>query len=180
MVPAGRFASYARTLGDFRAIYAGGQVNARWDHRLLLCSPVWLLLLGSCDDGGCGGSGGASDVCPPPSYGYAVVRGQALWSDGSPIAGKQAYVGCGDAVGAYNDRTDDQGRFEVRPVYAVADTVLYPFPPRNADGSFDLSCQANLQVAHDLILRRDPLLVRFAPTLESVTPTTTELREGVP
>jgi hypothetical protein len=147
---------------------------------LLLCWPLLLLLLVGCDGGGCGGAGGTSTVCPPPSYGYALVRGQALWSDGSPIVGKQAYVGCGDAVGAYNDTTDDQGRFEVRPVYAVADTVLDPFPPRNVDGSFDLSCQANLQVAHDLILRQDPLVVRFAPTLETVMPTTTELREGAP
>jgi hypothetical protein len=147
---------------------------------LPLCSPLWLLLLASCDGGGCGGAAGASDVCPPPSYGYALVRGQALRSDGSPIAGKQANVGCGDVVGAYDDTTDDQGRFEVRPVYAVADTLLYPFPPRNADGSFDLSCQANLQVTHDLILRRDPLVVRFAPTLETVVPTTTELREDAP
>jgi hypothetical protein len=155
-------------------------MNLTWHHLLSLCSPVWVLLLASCDGGGCGGAAGASEVCPPPSYGYALVRGQALWSDGSPIAGKQAYVGCGDVVGAYDDTTDDQGRFEVRPIYAVADTMLYPFPPRNTDGSFDLSCQANLQVAHDLILRRDPLVVRFAPTIETIMATTTELREGAP
>lgn len=155
-------------------------MNAPCHSILLLCFPIWLFLLASCDDGGCGGAAGADDVCPAPASGYALVRGQALWSDGSPIPGKQAYVGCGDVVGSYNDKTDDQGRFEMRPVYAVDDTVLYPFPPRNVDGSFDLSCQANMQVTHDLILRQDPLLVRFAPTLETVVPTTTELRQSAP
>ena len=144
---------------------------------LLLGSTLWSLLIASCERGSCGGSAGSSDVCPPPTYGYAAVQGQALRSDGSPIADKQLYVGCGDVIGAYDDWTDDEGHFEVRPVYAVDDTLLYPFPPRHADGSFDVSCQANLRVAHDLVIRKDPLVVRFAPTREAVVPTATELRE---
>ena len=156
-------------------------MKALWRRLLLPCSLLSPLLLGSCDEGGgCGGSVGSSDVCPPPISGYALVQGQALRNDGSPIADKQAYVGCGDAVGAYDDRTDHQGHFEMRPVYAVDDTLLYPFPPRHADGSFDVSCQAHLQVAHDLVIRKDSLMVRFAPTREAVVPTTTELREREP
>jgi hypothetical protein len=155
-------------------------MQASWRRILFLCFSLSPLLLASCESGECGGAAGSSSVCPPPSYGYAVVEGQALRSDGSPIAGKQAYVGCGDPVGAYDDRTDEQGHFEVRPIYGVYDTLLHPFPPRHADGSFDLSCQANLQIAHDQILRKDPLVVRFAPTPEAVVPTTMELREGEP
>ena len=146
----------------------------------LLCFSLSPLLLAGCESGECGGSAGSSSVCPPPIYGYAVVQGQALRSDGSPIAGKQAYVGCGDPVGAYNDRTDAQGHFEVRPLYGVHDTLSYPLPARHADGSFDVSCQANLQLASDQIIRKDPLVVRFAPTPQAVVPTTMELREGEP
>ena len=155
-------------------------MKAAWCHFLRLASPLGSCLVASCGGGTCGGAAGASDVCPGPTYGYAVVRGQALHSDGSPIPGRQANVGCGDVVGAYDDLTDANGYFEVRPVYAVADTVLYPFPPRQADGGFDLNCQASLQLAQDRVLRKDPLVVRFAPTREAVVPTTAELREGQP
>jgi hypothetical protein len=134
--------------------------------------------LPGCETGSCGGAGGSSDVCPPPAYGYAQVDGRAVRSDGSPIALKQVYVACGDVVGAYDDVTDAQGQFRVWPVYAVSDTLLYPFPPRAADGSFELSCRASLRLAHDLILVADPLAVRFAPTRAAIVPTTTELRGG--
>jgi hypothetical protein len=149
-------------------------------HYTLLSWPLFQLFLTGCEGGGCGGAAGAADVCPPPVYGYAVVQGHAFLGDGKPIVGKQAYVGCGDVVGAYDDITDSRGYFDVRPVYAVDDTVLYPFPPRHPDGSFDLRCQANLQLDSDRVLRKDPLLVRFAPTRETVVPTMTELREGQP
>jgi len=77
-----------------------------WRHILPTASPLLALLVAGCGGGTCGGAGGASDVCPPPIYGYAVVRGQVL-------------------------------RSEVRPVYAVADTMLHPFPPRDVDGGFE-------------------------------------------
>jgi hypothetical protein len=63
-------------------------------------------------------------------------------------------------------------------VYAVFDALLYPFPPRAADGGLELSCRANMRLAHDLILVTDPLAVRFAPTRAAIVPTTTELRGG--
>ena len=135
-------------------------------------------VLSSCGTGSCGGAGGSSDVCPPPAYGYAQVNGRAVRDDGTPIARQQVYVACGDVVGAYDDATDAQGQFRVWPVYAVFDTLLYPFPPRAADGSFELSCRASMRLAHDLILVTDPLAVRFAPTRAAIVPTTTELRGG--
>jgi hypothetical protein len=96
------------------------------------------------------------------------------------VVGKQAYVGCGEVVGVYNDATDAAGNFEVRPLYGVMDTILYPYPPRAADGSFTLSCRALLQLASNNLLLQDPLVVRFAPTAAEVVPTVVELREGAP
>jgi hypothetical protein len=148
-----------------------------WPFAILTCL-VGLFTVAGCEVGSCGGSAGASDVCPPAVYGYGLVWGQVLRSDGSPAAGKQTYVSCGDVVGSWDARTDADGRFEVRPVYAVMDTLLYPFPPREPNGSFDLSCQAGLLLAQDLVIRKNPLVVRFTPTREAVVTTTVELREG--
>jgi hypothetical protein len=100
-----------------------------------------------------------------------------LHGDGSTVADQQVYVSCADPVGAYDDMTDDHGRFEVRPVYVVADTLLYPFPPRQPDGSFDITCQASARVANDQVIRQGPFAVRFTPTRGGVVATTTELRE---
>jgi len=79
-----------------------------------------------------------------------------------------------------DEATDAAGNFEVRPLYGVMDTILYPYPPRAADGSFTLSCRALLQLASNNLLLQDPLLVRFAPTAAEVVPTMVELREGAP
>ena len=156
-------------------------MRSAWYDALIPGGTVVALLLVSCWGGGdCGGIGGAGDMCPPPVSGYAQVNGRALRSDGSPIVGKQAYVGCGDVVGAYNDGTDPAGNFEVRLLYSVHDTLLYPYPPRAADGSFTISCQANLQLTSNNLLSVSPLLVRFAPTAAGVVPNVVELREGGP
>jgi hypothetical protein len=146
----------------------------------LLCilAPV-LFLLGGCGVGECGGAGGVGDVCPPPLYGHAEVTGRALRSDWSPLAGKQVYVSCGDVIGGLDDITDAEGRFDVRLGYGVADTVLYPFPPRNLDGSFEVSCNASLRLPGDVVLRQDAFVVRFMPKREAVVPTVVELRESV-
>ena len=141
-----------------------------------LLAPVLFALLG-CRAGECGGAGGVSDVCPPPQYGHAEVEGRALRGDGSPLAGKQVYVSCGDVVGALDDITDGEGRFDVRLGYGVADTLLYPFPPRNPDGSFEVICSASLRLPGDVVLRQDGFGVRFMPNREDVVPTTVELRE---
>jgi len=137
-----------------------------------------VFLLGGCGVGECGGAGGASDVCPPPLYGHAEVEGRALRSDGSPLAGKQVYVSCGDIVGASDDTTDHEGRFNVRLGYGVADTLLYPLPPRNPDGLFEVTCNASLRLPGDVVLRQDGFGVRFMPTREAVVPTVVELRQS--
>jgi hypothetical protein len=61
--------------------------------------------------------------------------------------------------------------------YAVSDTLLNPYPPRAADGSFTLSCLAHLELASDNQLFQDPLIVRFAPSAAGLVPTLVELRE---
>jgi hypothetical protein len=130
--------------------------------------------------GECDGATAASDRCGPPVYGYAQVQGHAWYADSAPVAGKDATVGCGDVVGAYSGQTDRQGGFEMTLLYAVLDTVLYPFPTREADGSFSLDCTATVAVSAQLVLRRQPVSVRFAPTLAGVVPTKVELREDAP
>ena len=144
------------------------------------CTVVALLLASCGDPGDCGETGGTATTCPPTASAFAQVNGRALRSDGSPIVGKQAYVSCGDAVGAYNDGTDAAGNFEVHLVYAVHDTVLDPYPPRAADGSFTLSCHALLELASNNLLSVSPLVVPFAPTAVAVVPIMVELREGAP
>ena len=135
-----------------------------------------LLALSSCGPGGDCGSG---MFCPPPITGYAQVNGRALRSDGAPIAGKNAIVGCGAVVTSYGV-TDPAGNFVVRLEYAVYDTLVDPYPPREADESFPVSCQAHLTLASGNELVLDPLLVRFAHTAEGVVPTVMELREAAP
>jgi hypothetical protein len=137
-------------------------------------------ILAGCEQGECGGASGSSNVCPPPVSGFARVTGRVLRSDGSPVVGKPAYVACGDVVGADNDVTDAAGHFEVRLYYAVADTTLYPFPPRAADGSFDLTCRGHLSLSSTVLITKNPLVVNFAPSPEAVVPTQTEWREGAP
>jgi hypothetical protein len=145
-----------------------------------LTLPVGLILQAGCGGSTCGAATASSDVCPPPRYGYAEVRGRALHQDGSPIVNKQAYVSCGPVVGAYDDITNEQGQFVAPLVYAVADTVLYRFPPRNTDGSFEVTCGVSLRLADDNVLREDSLAVRFGPTPEAMVPTTVELQESAP
>ena len=82
--------------------------------------------------------------------------------------------------GAYNDRTDSEDAFEVVLMYAVFDTLLHPFPPREPDGSFVLGCTASVTVSSQLMLRQEGLPVRFWPSLADVVPTEAELREGAP
>jgi hypothetical protein len=136
--------------------------------------------LAGCGRGACEGAAGANDVCPPPVYGYAQVTGRVLRSDGTAVTGKPAYVACGDVVGAYSDVTDSGGHFDVRLHYAVADTLLYPFPPRAANGSFDLECTGSLSVNSSVLIVHKPLVVNFAPSQAAVVPTETEWREGAP
>jgi hypothetical protein len=134
--------------------------------------------LAACGRGDCGGAAGANDVCPPPVYGYARITGRVLRSDGTAVAGKPAYVACGDAVGAYSDVTDGGGHFDLHLRYAVFDTLLYPFPPRAVNGSFDLDCAGSLSVNSSVLIVKNPLVVNFAPSLAAVVATETEWREA--
>ena len=143
------------------------------------CAVVALLLSG-CDGGGACGESSTATTCPPEVSAYAQVNGRALRSDGSPVVGNQAYVSCGDGAGASNGGTDAAGNFAVHLEYAVVDTLLDPYPPREADGSFVISCQAYLQLLPDVLLLNDQLPVRFAATPSSVVPTVVELRETGP
>ena len=121
-------------------------------------------------------SGGASDVCPGPVYGYAQVEGTVLFADASPAAGKAVFVNCQQDLVVTQDITDSNGRFRVRPVYASADTILYPLPPRAPDGSFDLACDANSRIRPEVVVRQS-FVVKFAPEQQAVIPTPIELRE---
>jgi hypothetical protein len=136
------------------------------------------LLLEGCEGNECGGgAAGSSDVCPPPTYGYGAVEGRAIRNDGTPFVGYQVYVNCGEVMGGIDDLTDHDGRFAMRLSYAVFDTLLYPFPPRNADRSFDLSCGINLRPVGQSAILLDSLLVRFTPDRAAVVPASVELRE---
>ena len=99
--------------------------------------------------------------------------------DGSPAAGRQGFVNCGDVNGVYSGLTNANGRFVVEPVYANADTVFLPHPPRGADGGFLASCAVNAEVRRDVVAR-DSVVVPFAPTRQGVTPIVVELREPGP
>ena len=125
---------------------------------------------------GCGGNPAASDLCPGPVYGYARVEVTARLLDGTPAAGRQGFVNCGDVDGVYSALTNANGRFVVEPVYSNADTVFLPHPPRGADGSFLASCEVNAEVRLDVVAR-DSVVVPFAPTRQGVTPVVIELRE---
>jgi hypothetical protein len=154
--------------------------NDFWWASALPALTAAAVILAGCGQGECGGTSGSNDVCPPPVYGYAQVTGRVLRSDGSPVDGKPAYVACGDAVGAYSDITDGGGHFDVRLRYAVFDTLLYPFPLRAVNGSFDLACIGSLSVSSNVLIVKDPLIVNFAPSPEAVVPAETEWREGAP
>ena len=128
-------------------------------------------MISSCGGGNCSGAGGAGMFCPEPPSGFAQLNGRALHIDGSPVAGKRAWAYCSDLVSVGDDRTDGEGNFAVRLQYSVADTVLYPYPPRAADGSFTLSCRALLQMTSSVVLVEEPVLIRFAVTEAAVVPT---------
>jgi hypothetical protein len=152
--------------------------NRFWCASLLPGLTAAAVILVGCEQGECGGTSGSNDVCPPPVYGFARVTGRVLRSDGTVVVGKPAYVACGDVVGAYSDVTDAGGHFDVRLSYAVFDTLLYPFPPRAANGSFDLECTGSLSVNSDVFIVKSPLVVTFAQSREAVVPTETEWQEG--
>lgn len=151
-------------------------MRAAWYSILLPALGVLSALLLSCGgNGSCDDTSG--DVCPPPTYGHARVTGTALRSDGSPIVGKEARVGCGDVVGGYSDPTNAEGRFSMSLGYAVEDTTVYPFPPRAADGSFEVSCIVFLELSSTVTLRQEAVPVRFTRSEADVVPTVVELRE---
>ena len=135
------------------------------------------MLLGACGGSGCGG--GAADICPPPTYGYARVEGTVLRNDGTPAAGRQAFVSCGDLIGGYGDHTDNAGRFAVNAVYGNEDTLFHPHPPRDANGSFLVDCSISAEVRRDTVLR-DAVVVPFAQSRRDIVPVIVELREASP
>jgi hypothetical protein len=51
-------------------------------------------------------------------------------------------------------------------------------PPRNPDGSFEVTCNASLRLPADVVLRQDGFGVRFMPNREAVVPTLVELRQS--
>ena len=79
----------------------------------------------------------------------------------------------------YDDVTNDQGRFVVRPGYSSNDTITVPLPPRAPDGSFDLACEANTRIRQDVVVRQ-PFTAKFTPTRQAVVTTMVELREPGP
>ena len=132
--------------------------------------------LSGCGSASCDSIAGASDGCGPPVYAYAQVQGRATYQE-APVSDEDAYVSCGDVVGAYSDRTDGEGRFQVGLQYSVFDTLLNPFPPREPDGSFFLNCRVSLVLSSQQTLAVDPLPVRFSPNGLPVVPTEVELRQ---
>jgi hypothetical protein len=146
----------------------------------ILAGGILLALLGGCGGGPCdAGALGASNICPAPVYGYAHVEIIVLHADATPVVGRQAFLSCGDVVGGYGELTDRQGRFVVSPVYSVADSILYPFPPRAPDGSFQVQCGASAEIRPNIIVR-ETFPLRFSPTRDAVTPSLIELREQAP
>jgi hypothetical protein len=133
----------------------------------------------SCGGGSCGDALGAGDVCPPPVYGYARVAVTVLQLDGTPAAGRQGFVNCGDVIGSYGDLTNGAGRFLVEPVYSNFDTLFSPHPPRTPDGGFLVTCRVNAEVRRD-VFASDSVAVPFAPTRIEVRPIAVELREPGP
>ncbi|HEU4681588.1 MAG TPA: hypothetical protein VFS51_07580 [Gemmatimonadales bacterium] len=134
----------------------------------------------ACVGGSCGsGSLGAGDICPGPVYGYARVDGTVLYADGTPAVGKVTFVNCENDVVGYDDVTDGEGRFTVRPAYSTYDTITVPLPPRGPDGSFDLSCEANSRIRPETVVR-ESLAVRFTPTQQGVITSTVQLQEPGP
>ena len=86
-------------------------------------------------------------------------------------------MGCGAVVGGYSDATDAAGRFNMALFYSVEDTVLFPFPPRQPDGSFDVNCIVFLELSSNVMLREEQVPVRFTPAEADIVPTVVELRE---
>ena len=155
--------------------------------RLMAAIPTGaasLLIAGfivACDGGGsCADvAGGASAPCPIPVYGYARVNGTVLDAGGAPVAGTQAVVACERSEFGFADATDSEGRFAIFMEYESHDTIAAPLPPREADGSFNLSCEANSTVAPDVVAR-ESLTVHFTPTIQAIIPSTVELRAPAP
>lgn len=138
--------------------------------------PILLLLLvSSCSGPGCPSNGGG-DVCADAPYGFAQVTGQAMETDGAPIREKRASVACGAVVGVYDDLTDVDGWFEVRPVYgSLPDSNLVPLPPRERDGSFLVRCDVGVRISNTEVLERREVAVRFFPSREAVIATEVSL-----
>jgi hypothetical protein len=133
----------------------------------------------SCGGGSCGDVLAVGDVCPSPVYGYARVAVTVLQLDGTPAAGRQGFVNCGDVVGSYGDLTNSAGQFVAEPVYSNFDTLFSPHPPRTPDGGFLVNCRVNAEVRRD-VFASDSVAVPFAPTRIGVTPIAVELREPGP
>jgi hypothetical protein len=142
-----------------------------------------LLMAGSiiaCDGGdSCGDLAGASAPCPVPVYGYARVEGVVLHADGAPAEGKQAFVECGRGGFGFDDATDTEGRFVAFMEYASHDTIAAPLPPRDADGSFDVDCEAHSPITPDVVAR-ESLNVRFTPPGQGIVVSSVELRAPTP
>jgi hypothetical protein len=134
----------------------------------------------ACDGGGsCADlAGGASAPCPEPVYGYARVNGTVLHADGAPAPSAEAFVDCQE-VGRSGSLTDAEGRFAIFMEYFSGDTIARPLPPRGADGSFNLSCEANSTVTPGVVAR-ESLTVHFTPTIQAIVPSTVELRAPAP
>jgi hypothetical protein len=107
------------------------------------------------------------------------VEGTVLRLDGTAAAGRQAFVSCGDLIGAYSEHTDDAGRFAVEAVYTNADTLFRPHPPRDPGGRFLVNCDVTAEVRRDVVVR-DSVVVPFAQTRQEVAPVLVELRETNP
>ncbi len=104
------------------------------------CALVVLVL--ACGDEGCG----SGDVCPPEPVARAAIHGILADSDGVPRSGVRVDVAC-DEVGVYDDRTDSEGRFVVRPVYAPSESPEIPGELLLISCSFNV---ADVVLAHDV------------------------------
>jgi hypothetical protein len=126
---------------------------------------------------GCAGS--VCDVCPPPAYAVAEVRGVVYRADGEPAAARQIYVGgCSGTTGHFDAATRANGAFTLRLVQdSSLNTSIASFPP-DTNGYFTLAgCRASTLLNGSLVARWESLSVRFGRVTVETPVTWLELRE---
>jgi hypothetical protein len=67
----------------------------------------------------------------PPVLGYGEVHGVVFDASGTPTPGRIVKLSCPPWVSPMEKSTDELGAFSIRLIYAPADTVAVPPPPRD-------------------------------------------------